>query len=169
MNSYIDLLRNVVKNFDNEFDNVIKKILIKISNDYYMNRNKYVWCIDNLYRKFYVAKYNKIKKKYGIIKKDDLIFRFNRYNKKAYIIKLLKRNFRVALDENESYESVANMVLEKSSIKNYKRYIDNIFIEREIERGMIKVFKKVDNDFMEYSNCLTCICYSHYCPNHNKI
>ena len=70
------------------------------------------------------------------------------------------------------------MVLEKSGIKNYKGYVDNIFIEREIDRGMKKVckkevdnevFRKVDNDFMKYSKCLKCICYGHYCENHNKI
>ena len=73
--NYIDLLRNILKNFDNnEFDYVIKKILIRIFNDYYMNRDNNVWCIDNLCRKFYVAKYNKLKKRYGSIKKDDLIF-----------------------------------------------------------------------------------------------
>ena len=60
--NYIDLLRNMLKYFDNnEFDSMIKKILIKIFNDYYMNRGKYIYCIDNLYKKFYVTKYNKIK------------------------------------------------------------------------------------------------------------
>ena len=37
-----------------------------------MNRNKYIWCIDNLYKKFYVGRYNFIKKKYGIIKNENL-------------------------------------------------------------------------------------------------
>ena len=53
-----------------------------------------------------------------------------------------------------------------------------MFIERKIESCMIKVsknesdkdiFKKVDNDFMKYTNCLKCICYGHYCENHNMI
>ena len=93
MDKYIDLLRNVVKNFKyrNEFDDFIKKILNKIFNNYYVNREKYIYCIDNLYMKYDISKYNFIKKKYGICKKEDLIFRFNRYNKKYYIIKLLKQ------------------------------------------------------------------------------
>ena len=83
MSNYIDFLRNILQNFDNnEFDDVIKKILSTLFDDYYMNRNKYIWCIDNLYKKFYVGRYNFIKKKYGIIKNENLIFRFNRYNKK---------------------------------------------------------------------------------------
>ena len=49
MNNYTDLLRNILKNFDNkEFDDVINKILSTLFDEYYMNRNKYVWCIDNL-------------------------------------------------------------------------------------------------------------------------
>ena len=79
---------------------IIKKILSTLFDDYYMNRNKYIWCIDNLYKKFYDGRYNFIKNIYGIVKNEKLIFRFNRYNKKAYIIKLLKENFRVILDEN---------------------------------------------------------------------
>ena len=43
-----------------------------------MNRNDKIYCIDNLYKKFYVDRYNFIKKKYGIIKNENLIFRFNR-------------------------------------------------------------------------------------------
>ena len=143
-----------------------------------MNRNDRIYCLDNLYKKFYVSRYNFIKKKYGAVKNENLIFRFNRYSKKSYIIKLLKENFRVILDENEIYDKVADDIVQLNDIKNHEKYIDNMFIEREIERGMIKVlkkevdknfFKKVDNDFIEYSNCLTCICYGHYCPNHNNI
>ena len=107
MNSYIDLLRNILKNFDNnEFDNVIKKILSTLFDDYYMNRN--IWCIDKICKKFYVGIYNFIKKKYGVVKNFKLIFRFNRYSKKAYIIKLLKENSCVILDENESYSSIVD-------------------------------------------------------------
>ena len=96
MENYIDLLRNIVKNFkySNEFDDIIKRILNKIFNNYYVNREKYIYCIDNLYKKYDISKYNFIKKKYGISKKEDLIFRFNRYNKK-----LLKENYEKEKDD----------------------------------------------------------------------
>ena len=124
MNNYIDLLRNILKNFDNkEFDDVVNKILNKIFDEYYMNRNKYVWCIDNLYKKYEESRYNYIKKKYGVIKNCKLIYRFNRYSKKSYIIKLLKENFRVILDENETYDKVADNIVQLNYIKNYKKYI----------------------------------------------
>ena len=106
--NYIDLLRNILKNFvdNNEFDSIIKKILSKVLDEYYTDRNNKIYCIDNLYKKYYIGRYNFIKKKYGVVKNQNLIFRFNRYNKKAYIIKLLKENFHVILVKNETYDSV---------------------------------------------------------------
>ena len=50
--NYIDLLRNILKNFDNEFDSIIKKILSRIFDEYHINRNGKTYCIDNLYKKF---------------------------------------------------------------------------------------------------------------------
>ena len=39
MDGYIDLLRNIVKNFsNNEFNDVIKRILSKIFNNHYVNK-----------------------------------------------------------------------------------------------------------------------------------
>ena len=81
--NHIDLLRNILKNFDNnEFNDVIKNILSKIFDDCYMNRNDKIYCIDNLYKKFDESRYNFIKKKYGVVKNCKLIFRFNRNSKK---------------------------------------------------------------------------------------
>ena len=50
-----------------------------------MNRGKYIYCIENLYKKCDLSRYNFIKEKYGIIKNNKLIYRFNRYSKKSYI------------------------------------------------------------------------------------
>ena len=85
--NYVDLLRNILKNFDNEFDDAIKRILIKIFDEYYINRNLKIYNIDNLYKKYNENRYNFIKKKYDIIKSNKLIFRFNKYSKLSYIIK----------------------------------------------------------------------------------
>ena len=130
MDKYIDLLRNIVRNFkySNEFDDIIKQILNKIFNHYYVNREKYIYCIDNLYKKYDISKYNFIKKKYGISKKEDLILRFNRYNKNYYIIKLLKEN-----NIKENYETIANEIL-----KIILRIIKNM-LKKEIV--MKKIFK----------------------------
>ena len=152
------------------------KNLNKIFDEYYHNRNKSVYCIDNLYKKYDISRYNFIKKKYKLGKKSDLIYRFNRYNKKSYIIKLLK-NYN--LDENETYDSVSDIKLKTEGIKNYKRCIDNMFMNRKIDRNMFieielgtdkkKFYNKPANDFMKNSNCLKCICIGNICENHNKL
>ena len=135
--NYVDMLRNILKNFDNDkFNYVIKKILSTVFDDYYMNRNDKIYCIDNLYKKYDISRYSFIKKKYGVVKNNNLIFRLNKYSKKYYIIKLLKKNFHVILDEDETYESVANTILQTKGIKNYKRYIDNMFMNRKIDRNV---------------------------------
>ena len=55
MNSYkncIDVFRNVLKNFNNtEFDDIIKNILIKIFDIYYLERDIQQYNIDNVFKK----------------------------------------------------------------------------------------------------------------------
>ena len=87
MDSYINLLRSIVKNFDNNEFDIIKKSLSKIFDHYYLIRyDKYIYCIDNLYKKYDISRYNFIKKKYKLGKKSVLIYRFNRYNKKVILL-----------------------------------------------------------------------------------
>ena len=122
--NYIDLLRNILKNFkySNEFDDIIKRILDKIFNNYYVNKEKNIYNIDNLYKKYDISKYNFIKKKYRISKKEDFI---DLIDIKYYIIKLLKEN-----NIKENYEMIANETL-KNNIKNYKEYVKEINYEQE--------------------------------------
>ena len=109
MNSYINLIRNILMNFDKEFDHMIIIILLKIFDDYYMNRNDKIYCIDNSYKKYNLHRYELLKEKYKVTQNKKLIFRFNRYSKKSYIIKLMKNNSYVILEENETYESIAKI------------------------------------------------------------
>ena len=179
--NYIDLLRNILKNFDNnEFDDVIKNILIKIFDEYYMNRNDKIYCLDNLFKKYGISRYNFIKKKYGIVRNYNLIFRFNKYSKKSYIIKLLKNNPYVILEENESYKSIANNILKVNNIKNYKKYIRHIYLEKfllrldckedddkeeeEEDDFEIKILKKI----CLYVPCMNEVIRDNYCSIHNK-
>ena len=156
--NYIDLLRNIIKNFkySNEFDGIIKRILDKVFNNYYVNREKYIYNIDNLYKKYDISKYNFIKKKYRINKKEDLIFRFNRYNKKYYIIKLLKEN-------NITNDLLAEEILKNDEIKNYKQYIEDLNINQED-------FKIILNErICFYPPCLNKIIGTYnYCHLHDE-
>ena len=124
MEKHINLLRYLVNNFDNEYDDVIKNILTKIFNNYYVNRSKYIYNIDNLYKKYDDTKYEILTNKFGINKKDDLIFRFNRYNKKYYIKKLL---YQKGIDNDD----LLNDILKNDKITNYKEYIDDLKIDKE--------------------------------------
>ena len=94
-----------------------------------------------------MIRYNYIKKKYGVVTNNKLIYRFNRYSKKSYIIKLLKDDFHVILEENETYDKVADNILQMSNIKNYKKYINNIYLEKYLSRLECKVNEVEEDDF----------------------
>ena len=49
--NYIDVLRSILKNFnDNQFDDIIKNILIKIFDVYYLERDIQMYNIDNVFK-----------------------------------------------------------------------------------------------------------------------
>ena len=95
MNSYknfTDVLRNVLKNFDdNEFDHIIKNTLIKIFDIYYLERDTQLYNIDNVFKKYNMNMYNLLSRKYLLTKSKKSIFIKYEYDKKEYIINLLKK------------------------------------------------------------------------------
>ena len=128
--NYINLIRNILMNFDKEFDHMIIIILLKIFDDYYMNRNDKVYYIDNLYKKYDLHRYELLKKKYTVTQNNKLIFRFRKYNKKEYVINLLKKkNKNLILQDNEIHKSTANEIL-KSYIDCYTKYINDFCSNR---------------------------------------
>ena len=51
MDTYIDILKNILKNDnDEEFDDIIKNVLIKIFDIYYLNRDIQKYNIDNVFK-----------------------------------------------------------------------------------------------------------------------
>ena len=91
--NYIDVFRNVLKNFDdNEFDNIIKNILIKIFDIYYLERDIQLYNIDNVFRKYNMNMNNLLSRKYLMTKSKKLMFIKHKYDKKEYLINLLKKN-----------------------------------------------------------------------------
>ena len=52
----------------------------------------------------------------------------------------------VILDESESYNSISDKILQNNCIKNYKKYIENMFIERYFENMNKNDCKKEQND-----------------------
>ena len=88
----MDVLSNVLKNFDdNEFNDIIKNILIKICDIYYLERDIQLYNIDNIFKKYNMNMYNLLSRKYSLTKSKKLIFIKHKYDKKEYIINLLKK------------------------------------------------------------------------------
>ena len=46
----------------------------------------------------------------------------------------MKDDFHVILDDNETYDKVASDMLQRNNIKNYKKYINDIYIEKFFSR-----------------------------------
>ena len=110
-------------NFD-EFDDIIIRILLKVFGEYYVNRFEKVYNIDNLFKKYDLHRYQLLKKKYNVTQNDKLIFRFRKYKKEEYIIKLLKQNIHVFLEQGETYKSVAQKILKIPNIQCYAKFIN---------------------------------------------
>ena len=90
--NYVNVLRSILKNFDDDqFDDIIKNILLKLFDIYYLERDIKMYNIDNVFKNYNMNMYNLLSKKYILTKSKKLIFIKHRYDKKEYIIKLLKK------------------------------------------------------------------------------
>ena len=129
--NYISLLRNILKNFSNsnEFDDAIKDILDKIFDIYFLERDIQLYNIDNVFKKYNISMYNLLKKKYILTNSNRLIFIKHRYNKREYIINLLKKNKNFILKNGENYKTVVNEIL-KNDVDCYAKYVNNFVQNR---------------------------------------
>ena len=90
--NYIDVLSHILKNFDdNEFDHIIKNMLINIFDIYYLERDIQLYNIDNVFKKYNINMYNLLSRRCTLTKSKKLIFIIHKYDKKEYIINLLKK------------------------------------------------------------------------------
>ena len=62
--------------------------------------------------------YNLLSRKYSLTKSKKLMFIKHKYDKKEYIINLLKKNKNFILEDDESYKNIADDIL-KSDINCY--------------------------------------------------
>ena len=135
MEKYVEILKNILKNFndDEDFISIIKTILIKIFDMYYLERNNQMYNLDNLFKKYSINLYNLLKQKYILTKSEKLIFKKHKYNKKEYVIKLLRNNNIVLnKNKNETYSNIANEILKKENIKLVS-YVYN-FVKNRTEK-----------------------------------
>ena len=131
MDSYIEILKIILKNFDGQCDDIIKNILIKIFDIYYLDRDIQTYNIDNVFKKYNMNMYDLLERKYILTKSKRLIFKKHKYDKREYIIFLLKKN-NIDLNEDESYKSIADEIL-KNDINCYTKYINNYCKNRIVD------------------------------------
>ena len=90
---------------------LLKTILDTIFDIYYKDRNGFSYNIDNVFKKYNINMYNLLKEKYILTNSKKLIFKKHKYNKREYIMFLLKKNnFILNEDENENY-IIANEII----------------------------------------------------------
>ena len=156
--NYIDVLRSILKNFnDNQFDDIIKNILINIFDVYFLERDIQQYNIDNVFKKYHMNMYNLLSKRNILTKSKRLIFIKHKYDKKEYIIKLLKKN-KIILNKDESYKDIADEIL-KSDIDCYTKYVNDFCHNRVLnkKKTLITCF---------HPPCLNWVIDDNYCSNH---
>ena len=83
------------------------------------------------------------------------------------------------MDENETYKSISNNILKLNNIKNYKKYIHDIYLEKFLSRLDCKEDddKEKEEDCFEikilkklcfYAPCMNEVIDDNYCSIHNK-
>ena len=128
MKNYIEILKIMLKNNTNNYDDMIKNLLFKIFDDYYSNRDKMEYNIDNVFKKYNIDMYNLLKRKYVLTTSEKLLFKRHTYNKREYIIFLLKKN-NFVLNENETYKSIIDKIL-RNDIYCYAKFIKDYCHDR---------------------------------------
>ena len=128
MKDYIEILKIMLKNDTNEYDDIIKNILSKIFDDYYSNRDKMEYNIDNLFKKYNINMYNLLKRKYTLTKSEKILFKKHIYDKREYIMFLLKKN-NFILNENKTFKLIVDEIL-KNDINCYTKVIKNYCHDR---------------------------------------
>ena len=129
MNRYVNILQNIIKNnYENEFDYFIKNILDTIFDIYYKDRNGFSYNIDNVFKKYNINMYNLLKEKYILTNSKKIIFKKHKYNKREYIMFLLKKN-NFILNEDEDEDYIINKLL-NHDIHSYTKFIKDFCDDR---------------------------------------
>ena len=72
--------------------------------------------------------YNLLSRKYVLTKSKRLVFIKHSYDKRKYVINLLKKN-KIVLEDNESYKSISDEIL-KSDIDCFTKYVNDFCRDR---------------------------------------
>ena len=147
----------MLKNNTNEYDDMIKNLLFKIFDDYYLNRDKMKYNIDNVFKKYNMNMYNLLKMKYIQTTSEKLSFKKHIYDKREYIIFLLKKN-NFILNEDETYKSIVDEIL-KNDINCYTKFIKDYCCNRVLN-------KKPHSKICFHPPCYNKVINDNYCNIH---
>ena len=157
MKDYIEILKIMSKNNINEYDDIMKNSLFKIFDDYYLNRNEMEYNIDNVFKKYNLNMYNLLKMKYILTTSEKLLFKKHIYDKREYIIFLLKKNDFV-LNKDETYKSIVDGIL-KNNINCYTKFIKDYCRDRILK-------EKPQSKICYHPPCLKSVMNGNYCNIH---
>ena len=158
MDSYIETLKNMLKNnIDGFYDDIIKNLLFKIIDDYYSNRDKIKYNIDNVFKKYNINMYNLLEMKYILTTSEKLLFKKHIYDKREYIIFLLKKNDFIS-NKDETYKSIIDEIL-KNNIDCYTKFIKDYCCNRILN-------EKPQSKICFHPPCYNKVTNNNYCSNH---
>ena len=157
MKDYIEILKIMLKNNTNEYDDMIKNLLFKIFDDYYSNRDKINYNIDNVFKKYNINMYNLLKMKYILTISKKLLFKKHTYNKREYIIFLLKKN-NFILNKDETYKSITDDIL-KNDINCYTKFIKDYCCNRILN-------ERFQSRICFHPPCYNKVIHDNYCNIH---
>ena len=158
--NYINILRSILKySNDDQFDDIIKNLLIKIFDIYYLERDIQIYNIDNVFKKYNINMYNLLCKKHVLAKSKKLIFIKHKYYKKEYFINLLKKDKNFILEDNETYKNIADEISKNYNIDCYTKYVNDFCYNRLLT-------KKKKNIYCLHPPCFNKAIDDNHCLNH---
>ena len=104
--------------------------------------------------------YNLLSRRYLLTKSKKLIFIKHKYDKKEYIINLLKKNKNLILEDNESYKNIVDEI-SKSNVDCYTKYINEFCSNR-----LLVLTKKKKVKCCHHPPCLKWVIDDNYCTTH---
>ena len=148
-------IKKHIKNDNNEeFDDIIKNLLIKIFDIYYLERDIQKYNIDNVFKKYNMNMYSLLKRKYILTKSRKLIFKKCKYDKREYIMFFLNN---IVLNEDETYKSIIDEIL-KSNTNCYSKYVNDYCKNRIVDKKYSRI--------CFYPHCLNKVINDNYCFDH---
>ena len=122
----------------------------------FLERDIQQYNIDNVFKRCNMNMYNLLCRKYVLTKSKKLMFIKHKYDKKEYMINILKN--KIILEDNESYKTISYEI-SKSNTECYTKYVNDFCCDRLLN-------KKREVTMCFHPPCVNWVSNDNYCPNH---